>query len=348
MDPAVSISAAHLLCECDATNFATLLWYVALVACGSALTVLWQRWGASVLAKGSSTRWAVGTPRHLDAHHTRVVKGVDSVLIDMDVKHEHIFELAAQVQEADATWSPTTDSGARASIELIGTGPGDPQLLTVYAVQAINSADLVLADRLTPPAILNLVKCDMHIAKKTKGNAENAQNELNRLGLQALREGRKVVRLKNGDPFMYGRGGEEVIFFRNYGFEAKVIPGISSSLSASMAAGIPVTHRGVANELCIATGQLKLGSDSPALPEYRSSRTTVLLMAVSRLPTMCTDLQKLGYPENTPIAIVENAWRPNQRVITADVQTISSVAKEYSVSSPATIVIGNVVSALSK
>jgi len=267
------------------------------------------------------------------------------VAIDINRTHSCAIELPIIQKEPHQRLEVATNA-AKGSIELVGTGPGDPELLTVRAVRAIHTADLVLADRLTPPAILKLVKCRMHIAKKTKGNADQAQNELNQLGLHALREGLKVVRLKNGDPFMYGRGGEEVLFFRAYGFEPTVTPGISSSLSASMAAGIPVTHRGVANELCIATGQLKLGSDDPVFPEYRRARTTVLLMAVSRLPKMSVELQKLGYPKETPVAVIENAWRPDQRVVKANVQNISRIAEANSVSSPATIIIGNVVSAL--
>jgi uroporphyrin-III C-methyltransferase len=119
-----------------------------------------------------------------------------------------------------------------------------------------------------PPAILNLVKCDVHIAGKTKGNAESSQNELNRLGLEALRRGLKKMAILS--CMAEGVGGDSLLlFFRRHGFEAKVIPGISSLLSASMAAGIPVTHRGVAHELCIATGQLIEGSNAPAFPEYR-------------------------------------------------------------------------------
>jgi uroporphyrin-III C-methyltransferase len=337
-----SAPSGHLLCECPTSNVATLAWSIFLLLCGSTLTLLLQCWKDTPKPSPGGNHWF--SARERIGTTTKAINGLDSVLVDVDVQSERIIELASQVQKANAAWSSPPDRGA--SIELIGTGPGDPQLLTVYAVQAIRNADYVLADLLTPPAILNLVKCDVHIAGKTKGNAESSQNELNRLGLEALRKGLKVVRLKNGDPFMYGRGGEEVLFFRRHGFEAKVIPGISSSLSASMAAGIPVTHRSVANELCIATGQLKEGSNAPAFPEYRQKRTTVLLMAVSRLPAMSVELQKQGYPEDLPIAIIENAWRPDQRVTKANVSTISMIAKHRSIASPATIVIGNVVAAL--
>jgi len=239
---------------------------------------------------------------------------------------------------------------AEPSITLVGAGPGDIGLLTLSAVNALKSADLVLSDKLTSETgkdILSIVTCEVRIAQKYKvaGSAKRAQDELNALGLAALKQGKRVVRLKCGDPFVFGRGGEEVLFFREHGFEALVIPGVSSALFAPMAAGIPVTHRGVANEFLVSTGMLKEGAVSQ-VPPYSSSRTTVLLMAVGRLPRMTTNLLQSGYPSNCPVAIVERAGTPQQRVIRSSVISISETGAKCAVSSPAVIVIGDAVQAL--
>lgn len=235
------------------------------------------------------------------------------------------------------------------SITLVGAGPGDIGLLTVAGCEALRNADLILSDRLTSETgagILELARCEVKIAQKYKvaGSAKRAQDELNQMGLAALKEGKRVVRLKCGDPFVFGRGGEEVVFFRQHGFEPVVIPGISSALYAPMAAGIPVTHRGVANEFLVATGMLKDGASQ--IPAYSSTRTTMLLMAVGRLPHMTNELIAAGYPAQCPIAIVERAGSPTQRVTHATVATVSQVASGRAIASPAVVVVGDAVNAL--
>jgi uroporphyrin-III C-methyltransferase len=223
-------------------------------------------------------------------------------------------------------------------------------MLTLSAIEAIKNADLILSDKLTSETgkgILELAHCEVRIAQKYKvaGSAKRAQDELNAQGLEALRQGKRVVRLKCGDPFVFGRGGEEVIFFRQHGFESTVIPGISSALYAPMAAGIPITHRGVATEFLVTTGMLKEGAVS-RVPEYSPGRTTVLLMAVGRLPHMSNELKQAEYPPNCPVAIIERAGSPEQRVIKSSVASVSETGARFEIVSPSVIVIGEAVSAL--
>lgn len=169
---------------------------------------------------------------------------------------------------------------------------------------------------------------------------------MNTWGIQALQEGKRVVRLKVGDPFLYGRGGEEVLFYRSYGYEPVILPGVSSALVAPLVANIPVTHRGIANQLLISTGQGQHGV-FPDLPVYDANRTIVLLMAIGRIPLLMNDLHKeRQYPVNVPIAIIERASQPDQRILRTTLENIQQCSEQYKVTSPAVIVIGNVVNAL--
>lgn len=232
-------------------------------------------------------------------------------------------------------------------LSLVGAGPGDPELLTIKALKLIKNASLVVADRLISPEILNLVDCELRIAQKRPGCAEEAQEELYEWVAGALREGRNVVRLKIGDPLLFGRGGEEILFFRAMGVEATIAPGISSSYSAPSAANIPLTHRGVANQVLISTGY---GRDSAIIdiPPYAADRTVVLLMAVGRIGEIAANMTSPshGYPLETPAAIVERATTPEQRTLVGTLQTIGQIAKEQQARAPACIVIGDVVNVL--
>jgi siroheme synthase len=255
-------------------------------------------------------------------------------------------------------------AAAGPSISLVGSGPGDIGLLTLEALGALRDADVVLADRLIPAAFLRAAvpaRAELFVSNKVKGNQAGAQAELDARGLAALRAGRRVVRLKEGDPFVYGRGGEEVLFYRSHGFAPRVLPGISSCLAAPLAAGIPVTHRGVANEVLVATGFLREGhAERHALPPYGARRTTVLLMAVRRLPELGAALCAAGYPADLPAAIVEKATHHasagagagagggngGERVFRGEVRTLAAMAAANAVQSPAVLVLGHVVNVL--
>lgn len=236
-------------------------------------------------------------------------------------------------------------SNSIGSVTLVGAGPGDPELLTVQAVRLLKSAELVVADRLISPEIINMIECEVRVANKKPGCAEEAQDEINTWVIEAVLAGRKVVRLKIGDPLLFGRGGEEVIEYRKHGIEASLAPGLSSSYSAPLAASIPLTHRGVSNQVLISTGYGRNGT-TVDVPPYSSERTVVLLMAVGRIAEIATTMLKEGYPRNTPVSIIENATTPRQRTVVGTIATIGEIAAKENAKPPATIIIGDVVHAL--
>ncbi|CBN77740.1 uroporphyrinogen-III C-methyltransferase, putative chloroplast precursor [Ectocarpus siliculosus] len=241
-------------------------------------------------------------------------------------------------------WEPR-DGVEIGTCSLVGSGPGDPDLLTVAGLRELQSADLVIADRLVSKEILGLVEGELRVARKYPGCAEQAQREIYRWMREGLSAGKHVVRLKIGDPFIFGRGGEEVLVMRELGVEPKVVPGISSVFSAPLLGGVPVTHRGVATQVTLGTGY---GQDyaRPDICDYHPQKTAVFLMAIGRLEELCADLVRRSYPTDTPVAIIENASTPRQRVIKGTVDTISKVARGLKVKAPATIVVGEVVSVL--
>lgn len=232
-------------------------------------------------------------------------------------------------------------------VTMVGSGPGDPNLLTISAYKILSDpSNLVISDRLVSQEILNLIQGETKVARKLPGCAELAQEEIYKWVKEGLDMGKHVVRLKIGDPFVFGRGGEEVLKFRSYGLEPKVIPGVSAAFSAPLLGSIPVTHRGVSNQVVMCTGYGRNGT-SPDLIQYHKEQTIVFLMAVGRLGELCERLITLaGYPSLTPVAIIESAGCPNQRTIIGTMETIADLAKKYDVKPPSTIVVGDVVNVL--
>ena len=222
---------------------------------------------------------------------------------------------------------------------LVGAGPGDPELLTLSAVKALERADLVITDRLVPAAILSYCKCRIVYSQKFKGCANVAQAQLQDWVVDGLKQGLNVVRLKGGDPFLYGRGMEEVKHILDAGFPVKVISGISSSLAAPLASGLSITARGVANKLMIATAHGKYDT-YPDLPEFDLAQSTVYLMSVSRLQNLAKALIGKGYPSSLPVAVIERATMPEQRTVSGTLGNIGDIAIAERVTSPAVITIG--------
>jgi uroporphyrin-III C-methyltransferase len=250
-----------------------------------------------------------------------------------------------QIQLPSST-SKTQETNNLGSVVLIGAGPGDPDLLTIQALRYLQKASLVVSDRLVSPEILQLITCEIKVANKKPGCAEEAQEEINDWVISAVQQGRHVVRLKIGDPFLFGRGGEEIIEYRKHGIEAKVLPGLSSSYTAPLAALIPLTHRTMSNQVLITTGYGKNGS-YVEMPEYHPERTIVLLMAVGRITEIAQCLLSKDYPPDQPVCIIERATTPQQRLIYGTIATIGQEAERFEAKPPATIVIGEVVHALS-
>jgi uroporphyrin-III C-methyltransferase len=241
----------------------------------------------------------------------------------------------------------------RGTIILAGSGPGHPDLLTRATHTAIQHADFILADKLVPAGVLDLIprRTPVHIARKFPGNADAAQEELLRLGLEALEQGKTVLRLKQGDPYLYGRGAEELAFFREHGFEARVLPGVTSALSAPLFANIPVTHRAVSDQVLICTGTGRKGA-SPDPPAYIASQTVVFLMALHRLESLISTLtirhtteeeenpHKALWPLQTPCAVIERASCPDQRVIRSTLEHICQAVEEEGSRPPGLLVLG--------
>ncbi|KAJ7077585.1 uroporphyrin-III C-methyltransferase [Mycena crocata] len=222
------------------------------------------------------------------------------------------------------------DIRRKGRILLVGSGPGHPSLLTLATHTALTKlADLVLSDKLVPAAVLELIPpiVQVRIAKKFPGNAEGAQNEMMEAAVEAAKRGLTVVR---ATPVVYGRAGEEVLYFRAHGFEPVVVPGVSSALAGPTFAGIPVTQRGVAESFIVCTGVGRKGKDVQ-LPAYERARTLVVLMGVARLPQVIAALLDtvisarragMAYPPHTPIAIIERASMPDQRVVASTLRDI--------------------------
>jgi uroporphyrin-III C-methyltransferase len=242
-----------------------------------------------------------------------------------------------------------SDGAKRGTAYLVGGGLGDVGLLTVQAKALIQTADVVLFDRLISSEIRALASptTTVHVARKVPGKADAAQAELNEIGINAIKDGKSVVRVKIGDPLLFARGGEELCVYRAHGFEPVLVPGLSSALVAPLLAKIPVTHRGVANQLLISTGRDK-GGVFPDLPDYSSTRTLVLLMAVGKLPSLYEAcLSAKAYPEALPVAVIEDASLPTERQTVTTLGEVGAVHAARRFKAPAIVVIGWTVSALS-
>lgn len=232
--------------------------------------------------------------------------------------HITMDTLTAEYSATSETNNKQNPTSKKGSISLVGSGPGSVSMLTLGALQEIHSADLILADKLVPQQVLDLIpqkRTKLFIARKFPGNAERAQQELLTMGLEGLQKGEKVVRLKQGDPYIFGRGGEEFLFFSSHGFEPKVLPGITSALAAPVYSNIPATHRDVADQVLICTGTGRRGA-LPNLPDFVESRTTVFLMALHRIVDLIPHLiTEKKWAADLPVAIVERASCPDQRII---------------------------------
>jgi uroporphyrin-III C-methyltransferase / precorrin-2 dehydrogenase / sirohydrochlorin ferrochelatase len=230
---------------------------------------------------------------------------------------------------------------ATGSVALVGGGPGDPGLLTTRGRRLLAEADLVLVDRLAPRALLDELDPAVVVIDvgKTAGHHPLPQDEINRLLVEHALAGRRVVRLKGGDPFLLGRGGEEALACLAAGVPVEIVPGVTSAFAVPAAAGIPVTHRGLARQVTIASGHEGLDWASLA----RVEGTLVLLMGVSTLGAATAALVRHGKPAHTPAAVVESGFTDRQRTTTGTLATIADLARERDVQPPAVVVIGDVV-----
>ncbi|MDN5719265.1 MAG: uroporphyrinogen-III C-methyltransferase [Corynebacterium sp.] len=229
----------------------------------------------------------------------------------------------------------------RGSVVLIGGGPGPGDLLTLRGYRALLQADVIIHDRLGPTDVLEDVGPDVEIIDvgKAPGRHRVPQEQINGLIIDRARRGLKVARLKGGDPFVFGRGGEEAQACTAAGIPVDVLPGVSSAVSAPAVAGVPVTHRGVADSLYVVNGHRR---PRPAtLAALQDDDTTVVvLMGVATLQEFSSDALASGVPRDRPVAIVENAHRTNQRVFRTTLANVTNTARTNSVANPAVIIVG--------
>lgn len=259
----------------------------------------------------------------------------------------------AETRVADLLATPanaSTLAPARGHVSLVGAGPGDPGLLTLNALRALQTADVIVHDQLVSPAVLNLARRDaeqIDVGKKA-GDHKTEQDRINQLLVELAQCGKKVVRLKGGDPFIFGRGGEELEQLRAHDISFDVVPGITAALACGAYAGIPLTHRDHAQSVRFVTAHCQRGRDGvvtdnldwPSLA--RDRQTLVFYMGVAQLEAIRSQLLAHGRAAETPFALIENGSRPEQRVVTGTLAELPETAARWAVRSPALLVVGEV------
>jgi len=242
--------------------------------------------------------------------------------------------------------SRDTDTDGEGRIYLVGAGPGDPELLTVKARRLLDEADRILHDKLSGPNILAQIDESRLEDVGTRGHGDTTpQSYVNERMVELAREGETVVRLKGGDPTVFGRGGEEMAYLADAGVPFEVVPGISSAIAASEVAGIPVTHRKHASTFSVVTGHEDPDKEESAVDWEAlaaTGGTIAVLMGVGRLPEYTESLMAAGMAPDTPVALVERATWPEQQVATGTLETIQAAADEVGIEPPAVTVIGEV------
>ncbi|HVT15310.1 MAG TPA: uroporphyrinogen-III C-methyltransferase [Thermoanaerobaculia bacterium] len=234
-------------------------------------------------------------------------------------------------------------TGRRGAVYLVGAGPGDPRLITVRGLECLRRAEVVVYDRLVNPALLAEAPAAEHVfAGKATGGHGMRQEEINRLLVDHARAGRTVVRLKGGDAFVFGRGGEEALACAAAGIDCEVVPGVSSSIAVPARAGIPVTHRGVAGGFAVVTGHC-MERDRLDWAALARLDTVVVLMGLERLPEIASLLLRHGRSPATPAAVIAQGTLPEEQVLVATLGEIAGAAARAGLQPPATIVVGEVV-----
>lgn len=273
----------------------------------------------------------------------RIVSGVvgTRVLAGDESAAEKAFE--SELRTSHLTTSPTTGGGGMGEVYLIGAGPGDPDLLTLRALQLLQQADVVLYDRLVPDAVLDRSRRDAErIFVGKEAGDHTVQDRIHELLVHYARQGLRVARLKGGDPFVFGRGGEEIEVLVQHNIPYISVPGITAALGAASAAGIPLTHRRLAQSVTFVAGHVL---EDEAL-DWRSlagpRQTVVFYMGVSHLDRIVAKLRGAGAKADHPAAVVERATLPEQRTLRGTLETIAEVARKANVTAPALLIVGDV------
>jgi uroporphyrin-III C-methyltransferase/precorrin-2 dehydrogenase/sirohydrochlorin ferrochelatase len=254
--------------------------------------------------------------------------------------------LAGRSVDAEEIASTLRTGGKEGEVVLVGAGPGDPGLLTLRALRALQNADVILYDRLVSAEVLDLARRDAERINvgKTAGDAQVSQEEINTLLVQLAQQGRRVCRLKGGDPFIFGRGGEELEALAAAGVRFEVVPGVTAAAGCAAYAGIPLTHREHAQSLVFVTGHSKdEASDTLDWNQLaRPAQTVVFYMGLGHIEQIISRLHAHGAPESRAAAIVEQGTRAEQRVVTGTLADLAQKARSAGVRSPALLIVGEV------
>lgn len=268
-------------------------------------------------------------------------------VIDGPIARDVLAGGEAQAREAMVSRinRPSLQTERVGHVAIVGAGPGDPELLTIKALRALQDADVVIHDRLIGEGVLDLARRDAERIYVGKAMSDHAvpQSGINDLLVTHARAGKRVVRLKGGDPFVFGRGGEELEALRAAGVDASVVPGITAATGCAASAGLPLTHRDYASAVTFVTGHGVDGEpdiDWQALAQPR--HTAVIYMGLARAASLAANLIAHGRSPDTPVAIIENGTRHNERVVTGTLSTIPQIVRSAKVGAPALIVIGEV------
>jgi uroporphyrin-III C-methyltransferase/precorrin-2 dehydrogenase/sirohydrochlorin ferrochelatase len=258
----------------------------------------------------------------------------------------------AELLISQLTTSAATGSSALGEVYLIGAGPGDPDLLTLRALQLLQEADVVLYDRLVPTAVLERARREARRIFVGKvpgpgagGDGHTKQEDIHELIVRFARQGLKVARLKGGDPFIFGRGGEEVEVLARHGIPYLVVPGITAALGAAAGAGIPLTQRGLAQSVTFVTGHIPEEDSLDWRMLARAGQTVVFYMGVGKLGPIAARLRAAGAADTLPAALIERATLPEQRVLRGTLAQIADLGSRAGISPPALLIVGEVVAA---
>ena len=302
----------------------------------SAWTPAVARGGAGTASDGLTVAVSAGgDPRRATAVRDAVLAALDSGTLPV-----------RRVRPDSAADGPATGQPAPVGrVALVGGGPGADDLITVRGRALLAAADVIVTDRLGPRGLLSTVAADVEVIDvgKTPGNHPVSQSRINELLVHHAQLGKRVVRLKGGDPFVLGRGGEEALHCVEHGVPVEVVPGVTSAVSVPAAAGIPVTHRGVAASFVVASAHEGAEHVLAAAADAPPDATLVLLMGVTRLAETAEALIAAGRPADTPVALVERGWTPEQRTTTTTLADAARDAEAARVQAPAVVVVGQVV-----
>jgi len=239
------------------------------------------------------------------------------------------------------------DIRSRGIVYLVGAGPGDPELITMKGAKALSLAEVVVYDALVQEGLLKMAPEDANFLYMGKrcGRTCPSQDEINDMLIKHAGEGKVVVRLKGGDPFVFGRGGEEVLALGRAGIPCEVVPGVTSGVAVPTSMGIPVTHRGVSGSVAFVTGHPGSGLEDPVVWESlaKAVSTIVIYMGLTRLPEIADRLIKAGLPADTPAAVVSQGTGAEQRQVVAPLSGINDAVSAAGIETPALIIIGKVV-----